>query len=94
MKAGDTGTIMHIYPGGDAFVVEFLTLGGNTVVVADVLPSQARPLTDTDITHVRKTRKNWDAIWVGNSPNAICGNSTGKNPESGRGMGCQLGRPE
>ncbi len=54
LKAGDAGTIVHIYLGGDAFVVEFLTLAGNTVAVADILPSQARPVTDTDITHARR----------------------------------------
>ena len=43
LKAGDAGTIVHVYPGGDAFAVEFPTLGGDTVAVADVLPSQARP---------------------------------------------------
>ena len=53
LKAGDAGTIVHVYPGGDAFVVEFLTLGGDTAAVADVLPSQARPVTDEDITHAR-----------------------------------------
>ena len=54
LKAGDAGTIVHVYPGGDAFVVEFLTLGGDTAAVADILPSQARPVTDADITHARR----------------------------------------
>ena len=48
LKAGDAGTIVHVYPGGDAFTVELLTLGGDTVAVADVLPSQARPVTEVD----------------------------------------------
>ncbi len=54
LKAGDAGTIVHMYPGGDAFIVEFLTLDGDTVALVDVLPSQARPVTSKDITHARR----------------------------------------
>ena len=53
LKAGDAGTIVHMYPGGDAFVVEFMTLDGYTVALVDILPSQARPVTSRDITHAR-----------------------------------------
>ena len=53
LKAGDAGTIVHMYPGGDAFIVEFLTLDGDTVALVDLLPSQARPVTNRDITHAR-----------------------------------------
>ena len=53
LKAGDAGTIVHMYPGGDAFIVEFLTLDGDTIALIDVLPSQARPVTSKDITHAR-----------------------------------------
>ena len=53
LKAGDAGTIVHMYPGGDAFIVEFLTLDGDTVALVDLLPSQARPVTNKDITHAR-----------------------------------------
>ena len=53
LKAGDAGTIVHMYPGGDAFIVEFMTLDGDTVALVDVLPSQARPVTSRDITHAR-----------------------------------------
>ena len=54
LKAGDVGTIVHMYPNGEAFEVEFLTLDGNTAALASVLPSQARPVTRTDITHARE----------------------------------------
>ena len=54
LKAGDAGTIVHMYPGGDAFIVEFLTLDGDTIALVDVLPSQARPVTSRDITHARR----------------------------------------
>ena len=53
LKAGDAGTIVHMYPGGDAFIVEFLTLDGDTVALVDLLPSQARPVTSRDFTHAR-----------------------------------------
>ena len=53
LVAGDVGTIVHIHPRGEAFVVEFMTLDGNTIAIATVLPSQARLVTDQDITHAR-----------------------------------------
>ena len=54
LKAGDVGTIVHMYPGGDAFIVEFLTLDGDTIALVDLLPSQARPVTSRDVTHARR----------------------------------------
>lgn len=53
LVAGDVGTIVHIHPRGEAFVVEFLTLDGNMAAIATVLPSQARLVSDRDITHAR-----------------------------------------
>ena len=53
LKAGDVGTIVHIHPEGKALVVEFMTLDGDTMAIATVLPSQARPVTSQDITHAR-----------------------------------------
>ena len=45
LVAGDVGTIVHVHPKGEAFVVEFMTLDGNTVAIATVLSSQARLVT-------------------------------------------------
>ncbi len=53
LKPGDVGTIIHVHPGGDAFVVEFMALGGGTLAIATVLPSQSRPVTGADLTHAR-----------------------------------------
>ena len=53
LKSGDVGTIIHIHPNGEALVVEFLSLNGDTVAIATVLPSQARPVTNADLTHAR-----------------------------------------
>ena len=46
LKPGDVGVIIHIHPGGEAFVGEFLTLNGNSSAIATVLASQARPVSD------------------------------------------------
>ena len=53
LKSGDVGTIIHIHPDQEALVVEFLSLDGDTVAIATVLPSQARPVTNADLTHAR-----------------------------------------
>ncbi len=53
LKSGDVGTIIHIHPNGEALVVEFMSLNGDTVTIATVLPSQARPVTNADLTHAR-----------------------------------------
>lgn len=53
LEAGDVGTIVHIHPGSEALVVEFMTFDGDTVAIATVLPSQVRPVTGRDITHAR-----------------------------------------
>ncbi len=42
---------MHIHPGGEAFVVEFMFLDGDTLAIATVLASQARPVACQGITH-------------------------------------------
>ena len=54
LKVGDVGTVVHVHPEGEAFVVEFMTLHGDTVAVATLLPSQVRPVTDEDTIHARK----------------------------------------
>lgn len=53
LKPGDVGTVIHVHPGGDAFVVEFMALGGGTLAIATVLPSQSRQVTGADLTHAR-----------------------------------------
>ena len=53
LKPGDVGVFVHVHPDGAAFIVEFLTLDGDTAAIATVLPSQARPVTSTDMTHAR-----------------------------------------
>ena len=51
LKAGDMGTVIHIYGNDEAFEVEFLTLRGETAAIATLSDSQARPVTQRDMTH-------------------------------------------
>ncbi len=53
LRPGDVGVVVHVHPGNEAYVAEFLTLDGDTAAIATVLPSQARPVTSKDITHAR-----------------------------------------
>ena len=47
LQPGDIGTIIHIHPNQKAFVAEFTSPDGETIAIATVLPSQARPAIDT-----------------------------------------------
>ena len=53
LRPGDVGVVVHVHPGGEAFVAEFTALDGDTVSVATVLPSEVRPVTGADLTHSR-----------------------------------------
>ncbi len=53
LRPGDVGTVVHLHPEGEAFVVEFMSLRGDTVVIATVLPWQARSVKRSDLTHAR-----------------------------------------
>ncbi len=53
LRPGDVGVVVHVHPGGAAYVVEFLTLDGDTAAIATVLPSRARTVANNDITHAR-----------------------------------------
>ena len=53
LRPRDVATIIHIHPEEQAFVVEFMSLDGETVAIATVLPSQARPVTSADLTYAR-----------------------------------------
>ena len=52
--AGDIGTVVHIHEHGSGYEVEFMTLAGETLAVATLLPSQLRPIARRDVPHVRK----------------------------------------
>jgi hypothetical protein len=54
LKAGDVGTVVHIYGDGFAYEVEFTTLDGDTAAVATVQISQVRRVHKREITHARE----------------------------------------
>jgi uncharacterized protein DUF4926 len=53
LKAGDVGTVVHVYDKGRAYEVEFLTLDGETVAVTTLEAGQVRPVQKREITHAR-----------------------------------------
>ena len=53
MRAGDVGTVVHVYPDGDAFEIEFMTFTGQTAAVLTVRPAQIRKVGDGEVAHVR-----------------------------------------
>ena len=54
LAAGDAGTVVHLHPRDAGYEVEFMTLGGRTVAVVTVMPSQVRPVNSRDVVHVRE----------------------------------------
>ncbi len=54
LETGDVGTVVHVYPEGKAFEVEFTTLDGRTAAVVTVEASQLRPVGRREITHARE----------------------------------------
>lgn len=54
LKTGDVGAVVHVYPGGAAFEVEFVTLGGKTAASVTVPAARVRPVKITEIPHARE----------------------------------------
>ncbi len=54
LKAGDVGTVVHVYPQKEAFEAEFMTLSGETVAIVTLPASQVRAVSKKDITHARE----------------------------------------
>ena len=54
LQTGDIGTVVHIHQEGAGYEVEFITLVGETVAIATLLPTQLRPIAKRDIAHVRE----------------------------------------
>ena len=54
LKAGDVGTVVHLYGDRKAFEVEFLTLDGRTAAVVTLEAGQVRPVGPREITHARE----------------------------------------
>jgi hypothetical protein len=54
LKAGDVGTVVHIYADGNAYELEFVSLGGKTLAVVTVDAALVRPVNPREITHARQ----------------------------------------
>ena len=53
LTRGDVGTVVHSYPGGKAYEVEFVTGEGKTIAVVTLEKSDIRPMQRQEILHVR-----------------------------------------
>lgn len=53
LEAGDVGTVIHLYPDGKAYEVEFTTLEGKTAAVVTVEAMHVREVSKREITHAR-----------------------------------------
>jgi hypothetical protein len=54
LKAGDVGTVVHVYRDGLAYEVEFTMLDGDTAAVVTVEAAHVRPVHKREITHSRE----------------------------------------
>ena len=52
LKRGDLGTVVLVHATG-GYEVEFMTLDGQTLTVASLLPQQVRPVGRREIAHAR-----------------------------------------
>ena len=57
LRPGDVGSILYLHPNQEAFVVELISLDGETAVIATVRSSQARAVTSKDFIHARTIPK-------------------------------------
>ena len=53
LTRGDLGTVVHIYPDGKAYEVEFMTLTGDTIGVVTLDKKDVRVTTKREIAHAR-----------------------------------------
>lgn len=53
LREGDLGTVVHVYPDGLAYEVEFVRADGETIAVLTLESTGIRPLAKSDILHAR-----------------------------------------
>ena len=53
LKRGDVGTIVHFHEDEAAYIVEFMTFGGDSIAVVTLSRNQVRPALATELPHVR-----------------------------------------
>jgi hypothetical protein len=54
LKRGDIGAVVHCYPDGSAYEVEFVTAEGKTVGILTLSGDEIRPVGGDEILHVRE----------------------------------------
>lgn len=54
LRKGDVGAVVHVYGGGEAFEVEFVTAAGETQALLTVEVEDVRPMAATEILHARE----------------------------------------
>ncbi|MEO1286335.1 MAG: DUF4926 domain-containing protein [Chloroflexota bacterium] len=54
LKAGDLGTIVLIHGNHQGYELEIFTADGQTLDIVTVKAIQVRPVTSTDVSHVRE----------------------------------------
>jgi hypothetical protein len=54
LAEGDIGVVVHCYPAGDAYEVEFVTAEGRTVAVLTLTLTDVRLMNSKEILHVRE----------------------------------------
>ncbi len=54
LKAGDAGTVVMVYKGGEAFEVEFMTLSGETFALETLRADGVRPARGQEVAQARE----------------------------------------
>ena len=54
LESGGVGAVVHVYPEGQAFEVEFTTLAEKTAAIVTLEADQVRPVGLREITHTRE----------------------------------------
>jgi hypothetical protein len=54
LEGGDVGVVVHVHGAGEAYMVEFMTLDGETIDVVTLEASQVRAVGEREIAHARK----------------------------------------
>ncbi len=54
LKAGDVGTVVMVYKGGEAFEVEFMTLSGETFALETLRAEEVRPARGQEVAQARE----------------------------------------
>ena len=53
LEAGDVGTVVDVLQSGKGYIVEFMTMEGETIDVVVVDAAQVRPVGEDDMPHAR-----------------------------------------